>query len=126
MGAKSCPLENMSLISGCVPSKARWHIEGYARSSEDEMAVLPGLLNRLFFNVDDSIPGIDCSRSVFKNVLRTLLKMLGQSTAYKVENGVSGTNRRSFVCGKQAKKARTLVRYIFFLSKCPSKGKFAP
>ena len=50
MKTKSCPFEEVSPISGYLPSNVRWHSEGKARSREDEMAVSPGFgsSHRLF------------------------------------------------------------------------------
>ena len=45
METKSCPFEEMSPISGYLPSNARWRSEGNARSREDEMAVPPWVLS---------------------------------------------------------------------------------
>ena len=41
---KSCLFEEMSPISGYLPSNARWRSEGKARSREDEMVVPPRYL----------------------------------------------------------------------------------
>ena len=77
--------EEMSPISGCLPSNARWsrwRSEGKARSREDEMAVPPRVLTRPF-----RCWGFDSSHwfflSAFVSLIRTLPKKVSVSTATK-------------------------------------------
>ena len=62
------------------------------------------------FDPEDPIPRIGCFLSAFVHFLQTLPKEVSQSTATKVESGISDANRRFLVCesletGKEGQNA---------------------
>ena len=78
------------------------------------------------FDPEDSIPRIGCFLSAFVHLLQTLPKEVSQSTATKVESGISGANRRVLVCesletGKEGQNACQKIQIEFV-----SKGSWTP